>query len=62
MTGGNPAGRMTVGRHIVECQRRHPAASGELSVLLIQLALAGKVFSHALRKAAMHRSPGRVLE
>jgi fructose-1,6-bisphosphatase I len=49
----NPAGRMTLGRHIVECQRQHPRARGELSVLLIQLAVAGKIFSHALRRAAL---------
>jgi fructose-1,6-bisphosphatase I len=33
-------------------QRQHPGARGELSVLLLQLAFAGKIFSHALRRAA----------
>jgi fructose-1,6-bisphosphatase I len=53
MTLVNPASRMTLGRHIVECQRHHPRARGELSVLLMQMALAGKVFSHELRQAAI---------
>jgi fructose-1,6-bisphosphatase I len=45
------ASRMTLGRHVLEAQRRLPAARGELSVLLLQLAFAGKIFSHALRRA-----------
>jgi fructose-1,6-bisphosphatase I len=55
----NPAGRMTLGRHIVESQRHHPEAHGELSVLLMQLALAGKVFAHELRRAAITGRLGR---
>jgi len=46
------ASRMTLGRHVLEAQRRLPAARGELSVLLLQLAFAGKIFSHMLRRAA----------
>src|SRR5918996_3236642 len=44
--------RMTLARHIIESQRQHPRARGELSVVLLQLAFAGKIFSHALRRAA----------
>jgi fructose-1,6-bisphosphatase I len=43
---------MTLARHILESQRRYPRARGELSVVLLQLAFAGKIFSHALRRAA----------
>jgi fructose-1,6-bisphosphatase I len=46
-------GRMTLSRHILESQREHPRARGELSVVLLQLAFAGKIFSHALRRAAL---------
>ena len=45
--------RMTLARHVLASQRRNPAARGELSVLLLQLAFAGKIFSHALRRAAL---------
>jgi fructose-1,6-bisphosphatase I len=44
--------RMTLARHILESQRQHPQARGELSVVLLQLAFAGKIFSHAIRRAA----------
>jgi fructose-1,6-bisphosphatase I len=50
--GTTDASRMTLSRHILEVQRRHPEAHGELSVLLLQIAFAGKIFSHALRRAA----------
>jgi fructose-1,6-bisphosphatase I len=50
--GLTDASRMTLGRHVLEMQRQHPGARGELSVLLLQLAFAGKIFSHALRRAA----------
>lgn len=46
-------GRMTLGRHIIECQIQHPQATGELSVLLTQLAYAGKIFAAELRRAAL---------
>lgn len=53
MDGGRTdASRVTLGRHVIEMQRQHPGARGELSVLLLQLAFAGKIFSHALRRAA----------
>jgi len=44
---------MTLARHVLASQRRNPTARGELSVLLLQLAFAGKIFSHALRRAAL---------
>lgn len=44
---------MTLSRHILESQRQAPRARGELSVLLLQLAFAGKIFSHALRRSAL---------
>jgi fructose-1,6-bisphosphatase I len=44
---------MTLSRHILEAQRHEPRARGELSVVLLQLAFAGKVFSHALRRSAL---------
>ncbi|CAN5403942.1 class 1 fructose-bisphosphatase [soil metagenome] len=50
--GRTDASRVTLGRHVIEMQRQHPGARGELSVLLLQLAFAGKIFSHALRRAA----------
>lgn len=45
--------RVTLGRHIIECQAHHPDATGELSVLLTQLAYAGKIFAAELRRAAL---------
>jgi fructose-1,6-bisphosphatase len=48
-----PSGaRMTLARHILESQRQHPRARGELSVALLKLAFAGKIFSHAIHRAA----------
>ena len=44
--------RMTLAHHILASQRQHPRARGELSVVLLQLAFAGKIFSHAIRRAA----------
>lgn len=47
------SGAMTLSRHILESQRQAPRARGELSVVLLQLAFAGKIFSHALRRSAL---------
>lgn len=49
----HPARRVTLQRHILESQRRHPEATGELSVILTQLAYAGKIFAHALGRAPL---------
>jgi len=53
MTDEHPARRVTLQRHILESQRRHPGASGELSVLLTQVAYAGKIFAHAVGRAPL---------
>ena len=53
MTDEHPARRVTLQRHILESQRRHQEATGELSVLLTQIAYAGKIFAHALGRAAL---------
>jgi len=53
MTDQHPARRVTLQRHILESQQRHPGATGELSVLLAQVAYAGKIFAHALGRAPL---------
>jgi fructose-1,6-bisphosphatase I len=53
ITHSSEGGRMTLARHILQSQRQHPRARGELSVVLLQIAFAGKIFSHALRRAAL---------
>jgi len=50
---GTDGGAMTLSRHILESQRQQPRARGELSLLLMQMAFAGKIFSHALRRSAL---------
>ena len=50
---GTDGGAITLSRHILESQRQQPRARGELSVVLLQLAFAGKIFSHALRRSAL---------
>lgn len=53
-SGGETEGtRMTLWRHILESQRQHRRARGELSTILLHLAFAGKIFSHALRRAPL---------
>lgn len=44
---------MTLTRHILEGERRHPSATGELSALLSELALAAKVISLEVNKAGL---------
>ncbi len=53
VTDRHPARRVTLQRHILESQQRHPEATGELSVLLTQVAYAGKIFAHALGRAPL---------
>jgi fructose-1,6-bisphosphatase I len=53
MMDDHPARRVTLQRHILESQRRHREATGELSVLLTQIAYAGKIFAHALGRAPL---------
>ncbi len=44
---------MTIQRHIIEGERRHPEATGELSALLSDLSLATKVISLEVNKAGL---------
>ena len=44
---------MTLHRHILEGERKHPEATGELSALLADLALAAKVISLEVNKAGL---------
>jgi fructose-1,6-bisphosphatase I len=44
---------MTLARHVIEGQRQHPTAVGELSTLLMQLSFVGKIFSREMRRAAL---------
>ena len=44
---------MTLPRHILEGEKLHPGATGELSALLSQLALAAKVISLEVNKAGL---------
>ncbi len=44
---------MTIERHIMQQERKHPQATGEFSNLLYDLALAGKVVSREVNKAGL---------
>lgn len=44
---------VTLDRHIVEEERRHPGATGAFSSLLQDLALAGKLINRQVRKAVL---------
>jgi fructose-1,6-bisphosphatase I len=44
---------MTLHRHIMEGERQHPGATGELSALLLDLSLAAKVISLEVNKAGL---------
>lgn len=44
---------MTLGRHIIEAERQHPEATGELSRLLSDLMIAAKVISLEVNKAGL---------
>jgi len=44
---------MTLARHIIEEERKHPTATGELSALLHDLSLAAKVISLEVNKAGL---------
>jgi hypothetical protein len=45
MVSGRPASQTTLERHILEHQRQHPDANGELSIVLTQIAFAGKIMA-----------------
>ena len=53
---------MTLSRHILGWQQRHPHAVGELSMLLEQVAFAAKVLSREMRRAALVGTLGLVGE
>ncbi|MGE5496891.1 MAG: hypothetical protein ACM3Q2_02410, partial [Syntrophothermus sp.] len=44
---------MTIQRHILEGEKKHPEATGELSALLSDLVLAAKVISLEVNKAGL---------
>lgn len=44
---------MTLTRHIIESEKKHPGATGELSALLHELSLAAKVISLEVNKAGL---------
>jgi fructose-1,6-bisphosphatase I len=44
---------VTIQRHILTAQKRHPGATGELSGLLNQIAFAGKMIQREVRKAGL---------
>lgn len=44
---------MTLPRHILEGEKQHPEATGELSAILLQLGLAAKVISLEVNKAGL---------
>lgn len=43
----------TLSRHIIEEEHRHPSATGEFSILLQQISLAGRMLAHAIGRAAI---------
>lgn len=43
----------TIERHILEMERAHPEATGELTGLLADIALAGKIISHEVNRAGL---------
>jgi fructose-1,6-bisphosphatase I len=55
-------GAMTLARHIREEERKHPGATGELSILLQQLSYAAKLLSREMRRAALVGQLGLVGE
>ncbi len=45
--------RVTLTQHVLSAQARHPGARGELSVLLTQIGVAGKLISAQVRRAGL---------
>ncbi|MBL7995926.1 class 1 fructose-bisphosphatase [bacterium] len=43
----------TIDRHIIDMERTHPEATGELSGLLTDIALAGKIIGHEVNRAGL---------
>ncbi len=48
-----PMNIMTIERHIMEAERQHPEATGELSGLLMDIALAGKIIAREVNRAGL---------
>jgi fructose-1,6-bisphosphatase I len=57
-----PDGMTTIERHILEEQMSHPGATGALTGMLYDLALAGKVISNAMNHAGLVKILGRTGE
>lgn len=53
---------MTLQRHILELQQKHPHVVGELATLLTQIAFAAKILSREMRRAALVGKLGLVGE
>ena len=53
-----PASGITLSRHIIEEEHRHPQTTGEFSILLQQMSYAGRVLANEIRKAAMGTNLG----
>ncbi len=53
---------ITLNRHIIEEERRHPALAGELSELLVQLGFAAKILAREIGRAALVGKLGLVGE
>lgn len=49
---------ITIDRHIIEMERKHPGATGELSALLTDIALAGKIISREVNRAGLENLIG----
>ncbi len=49
---------VTLSRHIIEEEHRHPATTGEFSVLLQQISYAGRVLAHEIGKVALGDNVG----
>lgn len=47
------SGIMTLSRHIMEQERKHPGATGEFSSLLSDLSVAAKVLARLVSKAGL---------
>lgn len=48
-----PRSVITIERHIIEQERQHPEATGAFSNLLYDIALAGKLINHEVRRAGL---------
>ncbi len=49
---------ITIDRHIIDMERKHPGATGELSGLLTDIALAGKIISREVNRAGLENLIG----